>query len=78
MREGHVLVDHVSLKVLHLVTLETACVADLCMGTARRLSRKEKGKRDLTVNPFPLHVVEEPRLIMALGAGNTPMAGGLP
>src|SRR5512136_2031410 len=78
MREGHILVDHVSLKVFYLVTLEAARVADLRVGTARGLSRKEEGKRDLTVDPFPLHVVEEPWLVVTLRTRHVSVARSLP
>jgi hypothetical protein len=78
--KGDVLVDHVSLEVFRLVTslLEAGSVADLRVGLRRFLSRDEVGEGNLSVDPFPFEMVEKPGLVMALGASNAFMAGGLP
>ena len=78
--EGHILIDHVSLEIFRLMTslLEAGRIADLCMGLARFLSGDEVGKRDLSIHPLPLQMVEKPRLVVALGAGDMAVAGGLP
>jgi len=46
MGEGHILIDHISLKIFNLMTslLETSCIADLSMGFARSLPRDEIGQ----------------------------------
>jgi hypothetical protein len=59
MGEGHILIDHISLKVLNLVTslLKTARIADLCMGPAWPFPGDEIGKRDLAVHPFSFKMI---------------------
>ena len=78
--EGYVLVDHVPLEIVRLVTslLEAGRIADLSMGPVRFLPRDEVGQGDLTVDPFPLQMVEESRFIMALRTGHMAMARSVP
>ena len=80
MGEGDVLIDHVSLEILSLMTslLEAGRITDLRVGLRGFLSGDEVGQGDLSIHPLSFHVVEKPRLIMALGASDTPVTGGLP
>ena len=80
MGEGHILIDHIPFEIFDLVAslLEAGRIADLGVGPARFLSGDEVGQRDLSIDPLSLQMVEEPRLIVALGAGDMAMAGGLP
>ena len=80
VRERHILIDHVSLKVVGLMTslLEAARVADLGVRRTRPLPRQEVSQRHLAIHPFPLEVVNESGLIMAFRAGHMPVAGGSP
>jgi hypothetical protein len=80
MGEGHILVDHIPLKILCPVTafLHTTGIADLSMRPARPLSGDEIGQGDLAVHPFPFEMVHKPGLIMAFLASHLAMAGGLP
>jgi hypothetical protein len=59
MGKGHIFIDHISLEIFSLMTslLETARIADLCMGSAWPFSRDEIGKRDLAVHPFSFKMI---------------------
>jgi hypothetical protein len=59
MREGHILIDHVSLEVFNLMAslLEATCIVNLCMGSAWPFSRDKIGKRYLAIHPFPLEMI---------------------
>ncbi len=80
MGEGYVLVDHICFQIFRLMTslLEAGRVTDLCVGLAGFLSGDEVGERNLPVNPLSLQMIEEPRLIMALGACHMTVAGDSP
>ena len=80
MRKGHILVDHVSLKVFDLMTafLETTCVTNLCMGLARGLPGEEVSQRYLPIDPFAFHMIEKTRFVMTFRAAYLPMAGRSP
>jgi len=78
--EGHIFVDHVPLEIFCLMTplLEAGRIADLGMGLARFFPGDEVGQGDLSIDPFPLQMVEKSRLIMALGTGHLAVTGGVP
>jgi len=80
MGEGHILVNHIFLKILCPVTplLKTTGIADLSMRSARSLSGDEISQRDLAIHPFPLEMVDKPGFIMAFLAPHLAMAGSLP
>ena len=80
MGEGNILIDHISLEILDLMTplLQAACIANLRMWHGRLLPGDEIGQRNLSIDPFPFHVIEKTRCVVALGARHVAMAGGLP
>jgi hypothetical protein len=80
MGEGHILVNHILFKIFSLMAslLEAGRITDLSVGLAGFLSGDEVGEGNLSVNPLPLQMIEEPRLVVALGAGHMTVAGGLP
>jgi hypothetical protein len=80
MREGHILVDHIFLKILCPVAtfLHTTGIADLRMRPARSLSGDEIGQRDLPVHPLPFQMVEKAGFIVASCARGVAMTGGPP
>jgi hypothetical protein len=78
--EGNVLVDHISLEIFDLVApfLQAARIVDHRMGHRWLFARNEVGQGDLPVDPFPFHMIEEPRLIVALRARHVSMARVFP
>jgi len=80
MGEGYILIDHISLEVFNLMAslLEATRIADLCVGLAWFLSGDEVGQGDLAIDPLSFQMIDESRLIMALGASDIPVARNFP
>ena len=80
MGEGNIFIEHIPLEVFGFVAtlLETARIADLCVGHARPFSGEEIGQRYLTIHPFASQMIEKTRLVMTFRTGHMPMAGASP